>query len=179
MERETTDRLSKMLSQQSVEAPSFDTLQALASEEGHVEAYPLARDSSSGRHVSLYIDGIGALRERPRNARAEKLCAACGLHGLSIRGDAYVGRTQAGPQGLRNVDFYESELDPSSDWCVESLRSHHAQSQAMRPVESSPVGRDASGADDDEVEIVVPSGRAPLKSRVKVSWSRRRPDRGV
>ena len=52
VERETTDRLSKMLSQQSVEAPSFDTLQALASEEGHVEAYPLARDSSSGRHVS-------------------------------------------------------------------------------------------------------------------------------
>merc|ERR1711907_587315 len=88
VERETTDRLSKMMSQQSVEAPSFDTLQSLASEEGHVEAYPLARDSSSGRHVSLYIDGIGALRERPRNARAEKLCAACGLHGLSIRGGA-------------------------------------------------------------------------------------------
>ena len=40
VERETTDRLSKMLSQQSVEAPSFDTLQSLASEEGHVEAYP-------------------------------------------------------------------------------------------------------------------------------------------
>ena len=116
VERETTDRLSKMLSQQSVEAPSFDTLQSLASEEGHVEAYPLARDSSSGRHVSLYIDGIGALRERPRNARAEKLCAAAGLHNLSIHRDAYVGRTQTTPGGLRNCDFYESELEPDAKW---------------------------------------------------------------
>ena len=176
VERETTDRLSKMLSQHSVEAPSFDTLHALASEEGHVEAYPLARDSSSGRHVSLYIDGIGALRERPRNARAEQLCAACGLHGLQIRGDAYVGRTQAGPQGLRNVDFYESELDPSSDWCVASLRSHHAQSQAMRPVDvKSGSGENYKWSQtDDEVEIIVecPPADAPLKSRVKVSYGR-------
>ena len=176
VERETTDRLSKMMSQQSVEAPSFDTLQSLASEEGHVEAYPLARDQSSGRHVSLYIDGIGALRERPRNARAEKLCAACGWHGLSIKGDAYVGRAQSGPQGLRNVDFYESELDPSSDWCVASLRSHHAQSQAMRPVDvKSGSGENYKWSQtDDEVEIIVtcPETDKPLKARVKVSYGR-------
>lgn len=176
VERETTQRLGNMMSQQSLEAPSFDTLQSLASEDGHVEAYPLARDASNGRHVSLYIDGIGALRERPRNVRAEKLCAACGLHGLAIRGDAYVARTQSNPDGLRNVDFYESELDPSSDWCVASLRKHHEQSQAMRPVETkSGLGENyAWSQTDDEVEVVVtcPVADKPLKHRVAISYGR-------
>ena len=46
--------------------------------------------------VKLYIDEIGALRGRERNPRAEALAAAAGLSGLSIHGDAFVGRLVRG-----------------------------------------------------------------------------------
>ena len=62
--------------------------------------------------MKLYIDEIGALRGRGRNARAEKLAHACGLAGLSIHGDAFVGRTIKG----RNAPFPVADLAPDSAW---------------------------------------------------------------
>merc|ERR1719188_409746 len=95
-----------------VKAPSAATIQELAAG-GACEAYPLAQpsDQNGWRSVKLYIDEIGALRGRPRNQRAEDLAAAAGLAGLSIHGDAYVGRCERGQElGERNVDFAAAEL---------------------------------------------------------------------
>lgn len=181
VKRETADRLEKMCGTQALKAPSLATMQKLGNQ-GGVEAYPLARgDKQNGfRNVSLYIDEIGALRQRPRNARAERLCAAAGLTGLSIHGDAYVGRLQIGPQGSRNVDFYESELERDSDWCKLAFRTHQEEYASINDTKrKSGTGEHYSWSQtDDEVEVVVTvpdvwrGGDIPLKLRVIVKYGK-------
>ena len=178
VERETAERLSQMMAQQPLQAPSLETMQKLGNE-GGAEAYPLARgDAENGyRAVSLYIDEIGTLRARTRNARAEKLCAAAGLTGLSIHGDAYVGRLQIGPQGQRNVDFYDSELEEDAEWLQMARRTHMAEAAAIHdkgPAKGSGANYEWSQT-DDEVEVVVSvevdkDEKRALKTRVKVDY---------
>lgn len=184
VERETTERLQKMMSQQAMPAPSLETMQKLGNA-GGVEAYPLARGNGENgyRSVSLYIDEIGTLRQRPRNARAEKLCAAAGLNDLSIHGDAYVGRLQVGPNGMRNVDFYESELEEQSEWCQMARKTHAAEFAAIsdkKPASGAGANYEWSQTDDEvEVVVTVPlpeandeAGSKPFKQRLKISYEK-------
>uniref|UniRef100_A0A7S3S9T9 Uncharacterized protein n=1 Tax=Emiliania huxleyi TaxID=2903 RepID=A0A7S3S9T9_EMIHU len=97
--RETAGRLRNMVAggapgaAEALRAPSAETVQKLAAG-GACEAYPLAQPSAANGWVGvrLYIDEVGALRSRPRNARAEALALAAGLSGLAIHGDVYVSR---------------------------------------------------------------------------------------
>ena len=50
--------------------------------------------------------------------RAENLAAAAGLAGLSIHGDAFIGRSVANT----NSDFTLPEMSPASAWCVQVFR---------------------------------------------------------
>jgi hypothetical protein len=123
--RETTSRLQNMFmggaDAQQLKAPSAGAIQKLAAG-GACEAYPLCQPTEANGHraVRLYIDEVGALRGRPRNQRAEDLATSIGLGGLSIHGDAFVGRCERqlgdGVVGERNVDFKVAELDHSASW---------------------------------------------------------------
>ena len=75
--------------------PSLDDLRA-QTQGGVCEAWPLAAPSEQNGWigVKLYIDEVGALKKLPRNARAEALAEATGQIGVSIFGDAYVGRVK-------------------------------------------------------------------------------------
>ena len=180
VERETTERLGKLMSGQPIKAPSLATMQKLGNE-GGTEAYPLARGTASNgyRTVSLYIDEIGTLRQRPRNARAEQVAANAGLTGLSIHGDAYVGRVQSGPGGVTNVDFYDSELEEGAQWAKEARKAHMEELASINnkgPASGYGTGYTWSQT-DDEVEAVVDipvdaNETRPLKSRVKVSYGK-------
>ena len=96
-------------------APTMAQLETHSSR-GVCEAWPLASaDKDNGwLAVKLYIDEVGALRKRPRNARAEALATASGQHGLAIHGDAYVGRIHLGAKFGEeiNLDFGVEELAP-------------------------------------------------------------------
>ena len=101
-------------STQGVSMPSESELDRQA-KMGVCEAWPLltASEQSGWLAVKLYIDEVGALRRRDRNARAEALCAAVGQRDLTIHGDAYVGRIEHYGRfhcDERNVDFAMHEL---------------------------------------------------------------------
>jgi len=174
--RETAGRVKNMLSSANappLSAPKASTMQALAAE-GACEAYPLSRS------VRLYIDEVGALRRRPRNERAEALAAAAGLGGLSIHGDAYVGRVEGGSGvGERNSDFALHELAHDSPWVLEARREHGEAAQRgglgdTEHLASGDHGLYEWSQTEGEVEVRVrgaPSGRGSAK-RVKVSFGR-------
>ncbi|KAG8462298.1 hypothetical protein KFE25_012118 [Diacronema lutheri] len=191
--RETAARMKGMLhsggAASALKAPSAAAMAAQAAG-GACEAYPLAQPSgeNGGRGVRLYIDEVGALRARPRNARAEALAAAAGLAGLAIHGDAYVGRTErASPDrlgsgtlgGETNCSLGLAELAHDTEWVVAARRAH------MRAAERTGLGADehlASGdggafswsQTDDEVEVRVrgaPTGKGASK-RVTVAYGR-------
>lgn len=125
--------------------------------------------------MKLYIDEIGALRGRPRNPRAEALAAAAGLSGLSIHGDAFVGRTVRGV----NQSFPLGDLSSGSSWAAQARAAHqaaaaaagHGDSEHLTRGEDS-AGRFAWSQTDEEVEVRVrgaPSGSGAAK-RVSVSY---------
>ena len=155
---------------------------------GACEVWPLARadEDNDWRAVSLYIDEIGALRPRPRNPRAEALAAACGLSGISIHGDAYVGRKVRGLAGGEvNDPFKLGELDHESKWVLGARRSHQAQAEALDYKDDAHL---ASGGNaetdgytwtqgDDDVEVRVsrgiPEGNPKLaKKRILVGYGK-------
>lgn len=130
--RETAGRLKNMVASggaaEMLKAPSADTMSALAAG-GACETYPLTQGSAANgwRSVRLYIDEVGALRGRPRNRRAEALAAAAGLAGLSIHGDAYVGRCERGPSGAEaNADFGLAEMAHDASWVLAARQEHMA-----------------------------------------------------
>ena len=164
VKRESLARLKGMmvgggLGKSGLVAPSAATLSSLAAG-GACEAYPLCmgRPENDFCDVRLYIDEVGALRGRGRNARAEALAAAAGLTGLSIHGDAFVGRLKRG----KNVDFNIEEMSPSSDWC-NAARVAHQRTAAQRGIgdtEHLVKGGDEAGLytwtqTEDEVEVRV------------------------
>ena len=189
--RETAARLKGMVmgggDGKAIEAPSAQVLQSM-SKGGVVEAYPLApADEANGhRAVRMYIDEVGALRGRARNARAEDLANAAGLFGVSIHGDAYIGRS--GFVGLpgrseSNVDFLAADLAHDSKWVVEARRAHGkmATEQGHGDTEHLASGGDGEGGTyawtqtDEEVEVRVvkgiPEGKA-AKKRIAVSYGK-------
>lgn len=189
VEREAASRLKGMMASSNsgldVKAPSAATIHELAAG-GACEAYPLAQPSSENgwRSVKLYIDEIGALRGRPRNKRAEDLAAAAGLAGLSIHGDAFVGRSVRSPDGLgeHNVDFTLADMAPNSDWCAAARGAHaraavergHGDTEHLAGGGDEKVDPYAWSQTQDEVEVRVsgaPDGKGAGK-RVKVTFGR-------
>lgn len=187
--RETADRLKGMFvgagGNENFKAPTAASVQ-LQAQGGVCEAWPLSRPSETNdyRKVSLYIDEIGALRARPRNARAEALALACGLAGVAIHGDAYVGRCGRAPAGgERNESFGLAELEHSSPWVVTARQTHGQQAleQNFGDDEHLKSGGDAEAdgytwtqtEDDVEVRVCkgVPSEKGS-KKRIKVSYGK-------
>ena len=133
--------------------------------------------------MRLYIDEIGALRRRPRNARAEALAARAGLAGLAIHGDAFVGRCAAARDGggERNVDFDLDELSPDAAWARAAFARHAAAGAGDAELLGG--GEDAAAGwawtqTDDELEVRVrgapaaDAARGAAKKRVAVSYGR-------
>ncbi|KAJ1463148.1 hypothetical protein M885DRAFT_610166 [Pelagophyceae sp. CCMP2097] len=180
VERETKQRLLNMMTGSALNAPSAGTIQKLAAA-GGVEAYPLAQPTADNRwrSVKLYIDEIGALRQRSRNARAEKLAEAAGLSGLAIHGDAFVGRVELREGLQQNVDFVEEELASGSAWATAARHDHARayesvpeQAKAFKAEETEAYGWSQTN-DDVEVRVKnVPLSGVPLSKRVKVSYGK-------
>eukprot|EP00873_Tetraselmis_striata_P041106 jgi/Tetstr1/461370/TSEL_006494.t1 len=184
--RETAARLKGMMigggaQEGGLKAPGVDSLQA-ASAGGACEAYPLAPPSADNgwQGVRLYIDEVGALRGRPRNARAEALAAAAGLAGLSIHGDAYVGRVGRRPEGGEtNLPFAREELAPESAWATAARAAHGAAAAAAGHMDEEVLagGKGAGytwSQTEDEVEVRVggaPSGPGAAR-RLAVTYGR-------
>ena len=145
-QRVTDARLGRWgdgLTGEPLKAPSAAAIQRQAAG-GACEAYPLlpATPDNGYTSVKLYIDEIGALRGRPRNARAEELATAAGLAGLSIHGDAHVGRCS--PE--RNLDFSVDELAHDAPWVV-AARAAHMRAATSRASDTEHL---ASGGGDEE-----------------------------
>jgi hypothetical protein len=198
--RETAARIKNMMvggcgSGEELRAPSAKAIEDLVeSQGGACEAYPLSKASDANGHqaVRLYIDEVGALRSLPRNPRAEALALAVGMSGLSIHGDAYVGRCVAGSGGEggapqeRSINFSKEELAHDSPWVREARQWVMAASAAA--VGSTDDDALASGGDgegglytwsqgDEDVEVRVlrgiPEGKGgALKKRIKVSYGK-------
>lgn len=187
--RETAARMQNMLHSGSaaLKAPNAAAMAAQAAG-GACEAYPLAQasDDNGGRAVRLYIDEVGALRARPRNPRAEALAAAVGLAGLSIHGDAYVGRCErvsaaAGPAGFgeTNVPFGLAELAPGSEWATAARRAHERTAARAGHGDTEHLASGDGGSyswsqTEDEVEVRVrgaPAGKGAAR-RVTVGYAR-------
>ena len=197
--RETAARLKGMLvggggepgsaeqesQQKKLVAPSAAELQRLA-RGGVCEAWPLAQahEDNGWRAVRFYIDETGALRGRPRNARAEALAGAAGLGGVSFHGDTYVGRCQRIDGAERNVDFAQSELSHDSEWIGAARRANGqaAASAGIGDTEHLASGGDGDGGTyswtqgEEDVEVKVsrgiPQGGKAAKKRVAVSYGR-------
>lgn len=177
-EREMRGQLDAMVASGQVTAPSTSTLQQVARQSSGTEAYPLAQanETNGFEAVKLYIDEVGALRERPRNARAERIAAeTAGLHGLRIHGDAYVGRTMQTPHGIENLDFVLADLEPSSSWALEARRSHAKQFAAMPStnLKSGSTARYDWSQTTEDVEVSVKLGRSNVnKSMITIDYGR-------
>jgi hypothetical protein len=183
--RETAPRLNQMMTsaanaEEILKAPSAKTMATVAAD-GVCEAYPLAQPNENNRWstVRLYIDEIGALRQRPRNARAEALASAAGLTGLSIHGDAYVGRCERGESGERNVHFSLDELAHDAPWILDARKMHTQRMQSESHADdehlpSGDAGMYAWKQTEEDVEVTVrgaPTGKGATR-RVKVSYGR-------
>jgi len=180
--RETASRMHNMLqaggSTDLLKAPTAQTMQQLSAS-GVCESYPLAgaNEENGWRAVRLYIDEVGALRGRPRNARAEALALAAGLAGLRIHGDAYVGRSERVGGGEANASFALDELAPDSAWATAARGQHlRAAAQDAHTAEehlpSGDQGLFSWSQTEDDVEVRVrgaPSGRGAAK-RVAVQY---------
>ena len=183
LSREAAARIANMFQaggdKDLLKTPSADTIQQQAAG-GVCEAYPLAQanESNSWMAVRLYIDEIGALRGRPRNSRAEALAAAAGLHGLSIHGDAYIGRCEARPHECEsNVDFKLQELAHDSDWVKAARSAHIAAAEAAghgseEHLSSGDHGLYSWSQTEEEVDIIIrgaPEGKGASR-RVRVDY---------
>ncbi len=168
-----------------LKAPTANDLQHQALG-GVCEAWPLAQASADNKWcaVRLYIDEVGALRARPRNARAEALAEAAGLSGVAIHGDAYVGRCERMEGGgERSVDFVLPELAHDSPWVLAARREHERAAAAAghREEEVLVSGGDetglytwSQGEEDVEVRVTrgIPEGGKAAKKRLAVSYGR-------
>ena len=185
--RATASRLKGMLvgggGGMTLKAPSAGALQEQALG-GVCETWPLAQANADNKwcSVRLYIDEVGALRSRPRNTRAEALARAAGLAGVSIHGDAYVGRCERlDGGGERSVDFVLAELAHDSVWVLAARREHERTAAAAghRDEELLVSGGDetglytwSQGEEDVEVRVTrgIPEGGKTAKKRIAVSY---------
>lgn len=186
--RETAERLKGMVvgggaPNASLAAPSAEAL-AREARGGVCEAWPLSQpcDANGQRAVRFYIDEVGALRGRPRNARAEALALAVGLAGVSIHGDAYAGRCERlDGGGERSVDFGVAELAHDSQWVLDARQDHQRMfAQSGGPAADALPSGDGGGGGayswsqgEEDVEVRVLKG-VPVdnKKRIGVSYGR-------
>lgn len=178
VERETRAQFDRMVTSSNgrLVAPTTSTIREVARDSG-AEAYPLAQPTEENGYeaVRLYVDEVGALRERARNPRAERFAfETAGLGGLRIHGDAYVGRTMQTPHGIENLDLTLDDLLPTSPWAVAARRSHAVQLASMPSTDlkkGSTAAYDWSQTMDDlEVSVKLPADVD--KGQVRVDYGK-------
>ena len=170
-----------------------------ASAQGSTETFALVRASSTNGHtgVYLYLDEVGMLKGLAPNARAVGLARDCGFDGVQFYGDMFVGRIQAEPSPMCNVDFAVKDLSVGSDWLRSAAAENYKHNQSMSELQAAmkdkggmtTVGFGGTSGDgempkgegegfkwtqtDDEVEVVVDAGEG---TKAKDVWAVFRPD---
>ena len=131
------------------------------------------------------------------NARAVGLARDCGFDGVQFYGDMFVGRIQAEPSPMCNVDFAVKDLSVGSDWLRSAAAENYKHNQSMSELQAAmkdkggmtTVGFGGTSGDgempkgegegfkwtqtDDEVEVVVDAGEG---TKAKDVWAVFRPD---
>ena len=120
------------------------------------------------------------------NARAVGLARDCGFDGVQFYGDMFVGRIQAEPSPMCNVDFAVKDLSVGSDWLRSAAAENYKHNQSMSELQAAmkdnggmtTVGFGGTSGDgempkgegegfkwtqtDDEVEVVVDAGEGAM-----------------
>lgn len=96
-------------------------------------------------HVNLYGDDRGSLKGLPRNARAEAMCAACGLAGTNVYGDVYAGRLIDCDDRFERMDFTLADMDSGAEWVAEARAINARKREGGQGAAEARV-RDALGA---------------------------------
>jgi hypothetical protein len=161
--------------QESSSALNNVTPASIASGGGSVETFRLADQ------VSLYLDGVGALKALPPNARAVQLASQCGYGDVPLFGDMYVGRRTSD----RNEDFTLNDVDVNSQWLkeavVQNLERQKVESQfrggGMTADELNAKGGKGEGytwkQTPEDVEISVPLPEGTRGKQCKVQFGNR------
>ena len=106
---------------------------------GSTETFALVRPSEkNGRKgVYIYLDEVGLLKGKPKNARASSLAASCGFPGTTFHGDVFVGAVQTEPQPMRSVDFTVKEMDSSAAWLKLAPMENAEYAMSMKELEKA------------------------------------------
>jgi hypothetical protein len=75
--------------------------------------------------VSLYLDGVSALKSLPTNIRAVNLARQCGYGDVPLFGDMYIGRLDNYKK--INADFLIEEVRPEAAWLKEAINQNMAK----------------------------------------------------
>ena len=78
--------------------------------------------------VYLYLDEVGLLKGLAPNAR-RRTREDCGFDGVQFYGDMFVGRVQAEPLPMRNVDFAVADLSVGSEWLRAAAAENYRHNQ--------------------------------------------------
>eukprot|EP00929_Paragymnodinium_shiwhaense_P015850 TRINITY_DN123950_c0_g1_i1.p2 TRINITY_DN123950_c0_g1~~TRINITY_DN123950_c0_g1_i1.p2 ORF type:complete len:306 (+),score=101.12 TRINITY_DN123950_c0_g1_i1:133-1050(+) len=126
---------------------------------GTVEVLALVKPSKTNlphpmTGTYLYMDEMGALKERPDNRRASQVAKQCGLdleHPLP--GDVYIGRVAIEPN-MQSVSFGAHELDSSSPWLQQAPAENAVFNEAMKDFNSAMKEKQvgAKTAEEEEAE---------------------------
>ena len=170
-----------------------------ASAQGSTETFALVRPSPTNGNtgVYLYLDEVGMLKGLAPNARADGLARDCGFDGVQFYGDMFVGRVQAEPSPMRNVDFAVADISVGSEWLRAAASENYRYNQSMSELQAAmkdkggmtTIGFGEGSGDgempkgegdgyrwsqtDDEVEVVVDAGEG---TKAKDVWAMFRPD---
>ena len=114
---------------------------------GSTETFALVRPSEkNGRKgVYIYLDEVGLLKGKAKNARASSLAASCGFPGTTFHGDVFVGAVQTEPQPMRSVDFTLKEMDSSASWLKLAPMENAEYAISMKELEKAMAEKGAGG----------------------------------
>ena len=114
---------------------------------GSTETFALVRPSEkNGRKgVYIYLDEVGLLKGKAKNARASSLAESCGFPGTTFHGDVFVGAVQTEPQPMRSVDFTVKEMDSSATWLKLAPMENAEYAMSMKELEKAMAEKGAGG----------------------------------
>ena len=114
---------------------------------GSTETFALVRPSEkNGRKgVYIYLDEVGLLKGKAKNARASSLAESCGFPGTTFHGDVFVGVVQTEPQPMRSVDFTVKEMDSSATWLKLAPMENAEYAMSMKELEKAMAEKGAGG----------------------------------
>lgn len=115
---------------------------------GSTETFALVRPSEkNGRKgVYIYLDEVGLLKGKAKNARASSLAASCGFPGTTFHGDIFVGAVQTEPQPMRSVDFTLKEMDSSASWLKLAPMENAEYAISMKELEKAMAEKGGAGS---------------------------------